>query len=257
MIEDRPPTTAEQLAKPPPAQLMVEPQATEHLPDEPVTATGSETPPARQRLWSMPTVEATRKRTDELGQLAARFASIFWVVFVKFARSLAKVGRGIAAFGEQVLREVPPALQLLGALGLCTILSIFGSVTLDNMLGKSCAIVFVPGFALAFGVVAHRWYSGLGDDRARSNDVHKAGSPASDLERLGEYVDAKLAFALTAFGTERHQQAVVALIQAKTASELSFGTVQESDGHGPRPRIRDGGAQKAARRESVSAPVNS
>lgn len=255
MIDDRPTTDAEQLSEPPAEQLEVEPQAAEHQPEERVTAPGvSSAPPARQRMWSMPTVEATRKRTDEWGRIAIRFGAIFGTIVVKFARSVAKVCGGIAAFGGQVIREVPPALQLLGALGLCAILSIAGSLALDNALGKSCAVVFVPGFALAFGVVANRWYSGLGDDRRRRNGIQNAGHSTSDLERSVEYVDAKLAFALTEFGAERHQQAMVALIQAKTASELSFATAQESAGHGPRPRIRDGGAPKTTRRESVSAP---
>lgn len=203
----------------------------------------------------MPTVEATRKRADELGRIAIRLAGIFGAVVAKLGQSAAKVCGGITRFGGQVLNEVPPALQLLGALGLCTILSIFGSVSLDNALGKSCAVVFVPAFAVAFGVVAHRWYSGLGD-RTRSGS-HAPAHSASELERSVEYADAKLAFALSAFGTERHQQAVVALIQAKTATELSFGAAQESVGYRPRPRIRDGGVTKAPLCERVSVPGNS
>ena len=241
MIEDRPTITAEQSDEPPPEQLTVEPQV------------GISAPPVRQRVWSMPTAEATRKRADELGRLAIRFGAIFWTVAVKFARHVARVCGGIVAFGRQVLRQVPPALQLLAALGLGTLLSIAGSLTFDDVLGKSCAVLFVPGFALAFGVFANRWYSGLVDDRQNRNGVQDAGDSRTDLERSVEYVDAKLAFALTAFGTERHQQAVVALIQAKTATELSFGAAKESAGHGTRPRIRDGGEAKMPRREAVSA----
>jgi len=257
VIEDRPTMTAEQPDKPPTGQLTVEPQAAERQPDEPVAAPGISAPPARQRVWSMPTAEAARQRTDEFGRIAIKFGAILGTVVAKFARSVARVCGGIAAFGRQVLRQVPPALQLLGALGLCLILSIAASLALDNVLGKSFAAVFVPGFALAFGVVANRWYSGLDGDRRSRNGVQDAGDSTSDLERSVEYVDAKLAFALTAFGTERHQQAVVALIQAKTATELSFGTAQGSAGHAPRPRIRDGGAPKTPRRGAVSAPGHS
>lgn len=221
----------------------------------------------------MPTVGEARKRADELGRVtvtlasgfaasASAFASVFGSAFAKFARGVAKVCAGIAAFARQVLREVPPALQLLGALGLCAILSIFGSVSFDNVLGKSCAIVFAPGFALAFGVVAHRWYQGLGSDRKGRGGGQTAGHSTSEtgdsvaFDSVA-YVDAKLTFALSAFGTERHQQAVVALIQAKTATELAFGPGPETAPRGPRPRIRDGGGAKPPRRESLSASENS
>lgn len=213
-------------------------------------------PPARRPKWSLPTAEQARQHTDELGRIALRLGALF----VKFACGVAGVCAGIADFVRQVVNVVPPALRLLGALGLCLILSIAGSVALDNALGKSCAAVFVPGFALAFGVVANRWYRGLGggglgddDGRRCGSGVENAGRAGSDVERSVEYVDAKLAFALAAFGTERHQQAVVALIQAKAVTELSCGTDRpEPVGHGPRPRISDGGAPKTSSHEEHS-----
>lgn len=214
-------------------------------------------PPARRPKWSLPTAEQTRQHTDELGRIALRLGALF----VKFACGMAGVCVGIADFVRQVVNVVPPALRLLGALGLCLVLSIAGSVALDNALGKSCAAVFVPGFALAFGVVANRWYRGLGgggglgddDGRKCGSGVENAGRAGSDVERSVEYVDAKLAFALAAFGTERHQQAVVALIQAKAVTELSCGTARpEPVGHGPRPRISDGGAPKTSSHEEHS-----
>lgn len=257
MIDDRPTTIAEQLEKPPAEKRNLEPQAAVYQPDIPVAASGVSAEPARQLAWSMPTLEEARKRADELSRIAMRFAAVFGTILAQLARSVAKLCAGIAAFAAQVVSEVPPALRLLGALGLCTVLSIVGSLTLDNVLGKSCAAVFVPGFALAFGVVANRWYSGLGENRRRRSGVQNPGRSASDLERSVDYADAKLAFALSAFGTERHQQAVIAVIQAKTATELSFGTARESAGLGPRPRIRDGGAPNTPRREGVSAGGNS
>ncbi len=208
-------------------------------------------PPARRPKWSLPTAEQARQHTDELGRIALRLGALF----VKFACGVAGVCAGIADFVRQVVNVVPPALRLLGALGLCLVLSIAGSVALDNALGKSCAAVFVPGFALAFGVVANRWYRGLGGDDGRGcpSGVENAGRAGSDVERSVEYVDAKLAFALAAFGTERHQQAVVALIQAKAVTELSCGTARpEPVGHGPRPRISDGGAPKTSSHEEHS-----
>jgi hypothetical protein len=262
VIEDRP-TTAEQLDKPPtqdkpPTEAVsVETPVAAGQPDVSAVAPGVSAQPARQRVWSMPTLEATRKRADEFGRVAIRLGAIFGTIVAKLAQIMTGVGAGVVGFGRQVISEVPPSLRLLGALGLCVLLSIAGSVSLDNVLGKSCAVVFVPGFALAFGVVAHRWYSGLGGGPTRRSGVQNPGHSASELERSVEYADAKLAFALNAFGTERHQQAVVALIQAKTATELCFGTARVSGGHGPRPRIKDGSAPNTPRRESVSGVRNS
>ena len=262
MIEDRPTTTADPSVDRGTEQSAVDAATINNRAGEPAleseAALPAAPPPAPPRVWSTPTVEVARQRTAELGRIAAKTAAMFAAIFANFSQKLAKICvnicAGIAAFGRQVIKEVPPALQLLGALGLCAILSIFGSVSFDNTLGKSCAIVFVPGFALAFGVVAQRWYQGLGDGRKRRDGLQTAGHGTTEAERSVAYADAKLAFALNAFGTERHQQAVVALIQAKTATELAFGPGVADAGYGPRPRIRDGGGSKSSRREGVSAP---
>jgi hypothetical protein len=235
VIEERPITAAEELAEPPIEQVVV------GLP----------------RMWSMPTVEATRKHTDEFGRIAIKVGASV----AAFARSVGTVCGRMATFGWQLLREVPPALQLLGALGLLTVLSIVGSVALDSAFGRTCAVVFVPVFALAFGVIAHRSYGSPGGERGPRKDVQKhvpnSTSPTADLARSIEYVDSKLAFALNALGTDRQQQAVIALIQAKTATELSFGTVHDSVEPGLRPRIKDGGSSTTFAPEGASGAARS
>jgi hypothetical protein len=240
VIEDRPMTAAEELAEPPAEQVPAPP---------PVTAAAQ----AQPRMWSIPTVEATRKRTDEFGRIAIKFGASV----AAFARRADTVCGRMATFGWQLLREVPPALQLLGALGMLTVLSIVGSVALDSAFGRTCAVVFVPVFSLAFGVIAHRSYGGPGGERGPRKAVHKNApnttNPTADLARSIEYVDSKLAFALNALGTDRQQQAVIALIQAKTATELTLGTVHESVEPGLRPRIKDGGVSKTFPPESASA----
>jgi hypothetical protein len=246
VIEERPMTAAEELAEPPIEQVVVESEATEHQPEEQASAPPA-TVAARPRMWSMPTVEATRKHTDEIGRIAIKGG----VSVAAFARRVGTVCGRLAAFGWQLLREVPPALQLLGALGLLTVLSIVGSVALDSAFGRTCAVVFVPVFALAFGVIAHRSYGGPAGERGPRRE------PTADLARSVEYVDSKLAFALNALGTDRQQQAVIALIQAKTATELSLGTAHDSVEPGPRPRIKDGGASKTFVSEGVSVAARS
>lgn len=84
----------------------------------------------------------------------------------------------------------------------------------------------------------------------------------ADLQRSVQYVDRKLSLALTSFGTEHHQQAVIALLQAKTAAELTLGTEQDltsygdialrADDYGLRPRIRAGSGSASAPREGNS-----
>jgi hypothetical protein len=238
VIEERPIMAAEEQASAPPA----------------AATAAAQTQP---RMWSMPTLEATRKHTDEFGRIAIKVGASV----AAFARRVGTVCGRMATFGWQLLREVPPALQLLGALGLLTVLSIVGSVTLDSAFGRTCAVVFVPVFALAFGVIAHRSYGSTGGDRGPRKDVQKnvpsSTNPTADLARSIEYVDSKLAFALNALGTDRQQQAAIALIQAKTATELSFGTVHDSVEPGLRPRIKDGGASKTFAPEGISGGARS
>ena len=210
--------------------------------DKPTTdADELEKPLAAKRTWSMPKVTLTRERTDEL----TRAATTFGTGVATFLRRAGAVLWTVTTFGWRLIRQIPPVLQLLGALGLCALLSIAGSVALDNGLGKTCAVVFVPGFALAFGIAAHHWYLSLDTDKPESQ-------PKLDPQRSVEYVDSKLAFALNALGTDRQQQAVIALIQAKTATELSFGSGHEPVRQSQRPRIRAGGPTKSSARENIS-----
>ncbi len=255
VIDDRS-TEAEKLEKAPAEQSAAGPvmpgerpvTAGERPEERATSAPASAAEAGSRRVWSKPSGEMTRKYADEVG----RFMLTFGAGVVKFGRNVAKFCWDIVTFGWHIVGEVPPALRLLGALGLSALVSIVGSVTLDSALGAACAIVLVPGFAIAFGVVAHKWYSGLGEDRKPRTDVENATPSTSDLERSVEYVDGKLAFALNAFGTERHQQAVIALIQAKTATELAFGTTRESVLQN-RPRIRDGGAPTTPQHEGFPA----
>ncbi len=230
VIEDRPTAAGEEGEEPMAEQVAVPPD------------TSTAPAPEQRHVWSMPTIETTRKHTEKLGRIAVSVGAAATAV----ARRIGTLCTGIAMIGWQVIRQVSPVLQLLGALGLGALLSIAGSVALDNALGKTCAVVFVPGFALAFGAVAHHWYRSLGQERQ-----HAPGR-APDLARSVEYVDTKLAFALNALGTDRQQQAVVALIQAKTATELSFGSGQGPERPAPRPRIRVGKVAKVSARESIS-----
>lgn len=203
----------------------------------------------------MPKPPVTREQVDRWGRAAraaARQARAAAAEATRTgARGVAQVWRAIGA--------VPPAVRLSVGAGILMLTGVAGALALHDTLGLLCTVVVVPVCAATLGALGHRWYSGLGDDAAPRAD---ARPPASDLERSVHYVDRKLALALTSLGTERHQQAVIALFQAKTAVELTLGTEQDdaecgdllvrADDYGLRPRIRAGSEPTPALREGDS-----
>ncbi|WP_235677746.1 hypothetical protein [Mycolicibacterium sarraceniae] len=179
--------------------------------------------------------------------------------------AIARFIAGIARSGARAVRQfwrliaaVPPAVQLFSSAGTLMLLGVVGAITFHTTLGLVCTVVVVPVCAAVLGALGHRWYTGLGIEvPGRST----AGQPAaSDLQRSMHYVDAKLGQALTSFGTEHHQQAVIALFQAKTAVELTLGTEQDvtsffdvplrAEDYNLQPRIQAGST--SALRESNS-----
>lgn len=250
MIEDVETAEVQGPAEPPLDRPAAAPTEADRAPEDPVTkpATPAAGPKKTPRAWSMPKARPTRKQADQVGRIAVTFLARL----VECVRSVTKACWSIVTSGYRIIGELPPQVRLLGVLGLSALLSVVGSVILDDALGTACAIALVPAFSLGFGVVAHRRYGGVGEERGPGGDVQNVVHSRQDLERSIEYVDGKLAFALNGFGTERHQQAMIALIQAKTATELSLGDAQRC-GAQPRPRIRDGGTATTARLESGSA----
>lgn len=225
--------------------------------NEPTEPEVTSTPPSQQHGWSMPKVPVTRKHADDLGRVALKGATRVAGFVAAAARSVARiVGR---VWG--VIEAVPPALQLFAAAGILMLLGVVGAIALQNSLGLTCIVVVIPVCSIVIGALGHRWYSGL--DNPVPADTRTAAPATSELQRSVEYVDKKLAVALTSFGTERHQQAVIALFQAKTAVEFTLGTEQDTTDfvdvpplpigdHHLRPRIRVGSASKSPLRESNS-----
>lgn len=161
---------------------------------------------------------------------------------LKSPRAAGAIAAGIAGIARRgaaalrwiwrILETVPPSVRGFGLAAVVMLLGIVGAITDHNTFGLVCIVVVIPVCASILGALAQRWYSGSGG----------AQSPI-------RYVDNKLALALTALGTERDQQAMVALFQAKTAAELTLGTEQESpscdvalraDDYALSPRVRAG-----------------
>ncbi len=206
----------------------------------------------------MPKSPVTREQADAAGRAAVRAIRGLALFVIGSARTLARavttVGRLIAA--------VPPAVQLFAGAGVLMLLGIVGAIALGNTLGLLCTVVVIPVCAGVLGALGHRWYSGLAVEATPRADMQRAEPATSDLQRSVHYVDRKLALALTSLGTEHHQQAVIALFQAKTAVELTLGTEHDStsscdlslraDDYGLRPRIRAGTESTPALHESNS-----
>lgn len=204
----------------------------------------------------MPKSPVTREHADKLGRLTLEAAA----TTAKFIGGAARYVARVVAQLWRAIGAVPPALKLFAAAGLLMLLGIAGSIALDTALGLLCTVVVIPACSITLGVLGHRWYTGLVNERT---DRPSAEPAASDLQRSVEYVDKKLAVALNALGTEGHQQAVIALFQAKTAVELTLGTEQDTARYGDvalpigiqsyRPRIQVGSKSLLQESNSLAA----
>lgn len=229
--------------------------------EQPATPEAPAAPAAApKRSWSMPKSPVTRKHADQLGRAALCAVGAV-------GRAIAAVARFVARIAGQLWRRieaVPAPLQLFCAAAGLMLLGIVGAIALDDTVGLVCTVVVIPVCAAAIGALGQRWYSGLTGEPAQPGRQPTQPS-ASELQRSVEYVDKKLALALSSFGTEHHQQAVIALFQAKTAVELTLGTEQDAqdtpaysdvslraDDYGLRPRIRAGASSTSSLRESNS-----
>jgi len=212
---------------------------------------------SQQRVRSVPKHLVTREQADEVGRIAVRAGTGAARLIVDFAR----YASGVVAQLVRAIGAIPPVLRLLILVGVLTLLAIVGSITLHNALGVACIVIVVPVCSIILGAVGHRWYSELVRQQTPRGVGHAADIPASELQRSVEYVDKKLTVALNSFSAERHQHAMIALFQAKTAIELTLGTEQDvspidallaTEDYYARPRIRPGSASKSALRESNS-----
>lgn len=248
------PTADAPAEQPPVARTMADHDAVQ----QPVQPPVAPAPSTKQRVWTMPKSPVTRKHADEVGRIALTVIRSI----AGFVAGAARYGAGVAGQMWRGIEAVPPAAKLFFVSALLMLLGLVGGLTLDSSLGLMCTVVVVPVCAGILGALGYRWYSGLGVETARRTDSHATEPTQSDLQRSVQYVDRKLTLALTSFGTEHHQQAVIALFQAKTAVELTLGTEQDlasygdialrADDYGLRPRIRAGSGTTPAPREGNS-----
>ena len=211
----------------------------------------SEPAAAQQRVWSMPKSPVNRKQVDEAGRLAANALTGVGAVVARLGRTAA----GVVKQTWRAFESVPLALRLLCVSGVLMLLGVVGSIAARGTVGLACAVVVVPICSITVGALGHRWLAGP--------ERRQAAQPATpELGQSVAYIDRKLTLALNALGSERHQQAVIALFQAKTAVELALGTDDDAprpadaeatvDELHPRPRLRAGNGPRTSLPESNS-----
>ncbi|MGV0836150.1 hypothetical protein [Mycolicibacterium thermoresistibile] len=124
--------------------------------------------------------------------------------------------------GDRVAAASP--LTLLGALlGVLTTLSIITALSSDTSLGVTSTVLFVPALSAMLGALAMRSVVARRAEQAVREDARQDAAEVRQLEHTLDYIDSKLDAALTQFGSDRHNDAVVAMFQAKAATELYRG----------------------------------
>lgn len=188
----------------------------------------------------MPKSPVSRAQADQWGRAALRSVAAFG----RFVAGVGRFAAGTLRRIRQTIEAIAPALQLFLGAAILLGLGVVGALSLSTTAGMICTVVVIPLCAATLGALGYRWYSGLAEPTSRPHGIEPS---ESELMRSVHYVDRKLTTALTSFGTEHHQQAVIALFQAKTAVELTLGTEDDTANYadltlrpadyGLRPRI--------------------
>ncbi|MGB5111706.1 MAG: hypothetical protein WBO08_08905 [Mycobacterium sp.] len=225
---------------------------------------------AQPRTWSTPKALVSHKQVDAVGRVAGKAAVATGKALISAVTAIGKAVAVVARFGARAVVQmwraiegVPAALQLLSVVAILMLLGIVGAIALAGTAGLICAIVVVPVCSVALGALGHRWFGGHGQAAAPRADARGAHVDASELQRSVTYVDKKLTVALNSLGSDRHEQAVIALFQAKTAVELALGTEQDAENHDDaavqvgayrlRPRIQPGSKSTMPESKSLAA----
>ena len=226
-------------------------------------ATESSAPAAPQRPWSVPRVPVDRKQVDDAGRKVARGVVVAVTAIARAVTGLGRYGVRTVAGVWRAVEGVPAAVRALFVAAGLALMGIAGSVALSGAPGLICAIVVVPTCCVVLGVLGHRWFSSHGSAASSAAAPQTTVPGAADLERSVTYVDKKLTVALNSLGSDRHQQAVIALFQAKTAVELALGTEQDPetrddapvhvDAQRLRPRIQRGPNPSLSQNSSLAA----
>lgn len=228
-------------------------------------ATGSEIP-------GQPLAAGTPSSNGR-AQLKALFAT--WPTH--FANGLSHLGAGLSLLGRWLARlgrrlarlaELRPSpLQKLAILGGLAGLSIFGALAFPgNPIGQACVIAFVPGLCITLGILGTRWYAGQELSQSHTKATQNALYATLHMKKSVRYVDERLADAQHHLESGSKEGALIEVVRAKTATELSLGTAEQSvrqwetvfSSDAPLPRIIAGdgpGVRGAASRDGEASAL--
>jgi len=210
----------------------------------------SEGPAAEREPGTARKPLVTRAQAEQLVRSAATALGAVG----KAVTGVARFGAGAVRGGWLTFRAVPPAVRRFALAAILMLLGIVGAIVTRNLLGLVCIVVVIPVCASVLGALAHRWFVDSGTT-VQPHAMGPAEASTAALERSVRYIDGKLALALTSMGTDHHQQAVVALFQAKAAVELTLGTEQDSPGYDVALRSDDYGLNPRAQSRSTPNSV--
>jgi hypothetical protein len=209
----------------------------------------------KPKTWAMPRSPITAEHADRMGRIALAVAAGIGRFIAGAARYCARV---IGQIGRSV-EAVPSNLKVFVVAGMLLLVGLVGAIAAEATLGLVSTVVVIPACSGILGILGYRWYNRL-DGAVAQPDARTAEPTSASLQRSVEYVDNRLALALASLGTDHHRQAVIAIVQAKTAVELTLGTESDAANHADvplrageddlRPRIRIGST--SALRESSS-----
>ncbi|WP_205873908.1 hypothetical protein [Mycobacterium camsae] len=140
-------------------------------------------------------------------------------------RGLTHLGRGLARLAE----IKPTPLQRLALLSGLAVASIFGALAFPgNPIGQACVIAFVPGLCIAIGVSGTRWHARQGLDQHLLEATQNAVQTSVQLKRSVRYVDERLSAAQAHLESGSDDGALIEVVRAKTATELSLGVAEHA-----------------------------
>jgi hypothetical protein len=249
-------------------------------------ANGSGTP-AETTAVDAPTTELQLDADQQPEPITAPAAPTLPTARSTFAALAATIASALAALTAFIVMAAPRAALLakkglirltefrpspllsLAMLSGVAALSIVGGLAQPNgAVGQACAVVLVPALSIAIGVLANRWYTTHVPDRQSATTTRTAAYPPMQLERSVRFVDDRLAAAQGHLQNGNSFDALIEVVRAKTATELSTEPSTQAESVAPRehallndddderrPRIKEGNDPKIAQARSEAGPL--
>ena len=194
--------------------------------------------PAEQPPPAAPTVPATPAPTAG-GPEKTTWKTLFAALPGQLGNGLTHLGRWLTHLGRWLARlarrlarlsEIKPTpLQKLGLLSGLAAAAIFGALAFPaNPIGQACVIAFVPGLCITIGILGTRWHTEQGLNQHLVKATQHAVYTTLQLKRSVRYVDERLSAAQHQLEAGTSEGALIEVVRAKTATELSLGGAEQA-----------------------------